>query len=196
MQGTAKRSLAADGEGSDSKRAKTKKQWRTPRKGEDTRRAIEAGDSGIWATCDKGKEAKCVGELKDLFTEVAESMYSDLSEAKDDAADGSADINIEADIAQELEGLRKPVADPPIQSVRIDVQCVLFFKTRPPIEPVAFVRRICEDAAKDTERKRTRFAKRLTPMTLMGKATEKGIEEVAKQVLAPHFHQEPIVQKK
>ena len=27
-------------------------------------------------------------------------------------------------------------------------------------------------------------------MTLMGKATEKGLEEVARAVLAPHFHRE------
>jgi hypothetical protein len=25
---------------------------------------------GIWATCNKGREAKCVAELKDLFQEV------------------------------------------------------------------------------------------------------------------------------
>jgi hypothetical protein len=29
----------------------------------------------------------------------------------------------------------------------------------------------------------------LTPMTLMGKATETGLGEVARQVLAPHFHE-------
>lgn len=66
----------------------------------------------------------------------------------------------------------------------------MFFKTRSPIDPVEFVRRICEDAmAASAEQKAAgRFVKRLTPMTLMGKATENGLEEVAKQVLAPHFH--------
>ena len=40
-------------------------------------------------------------------------------------------------------------------------------------------------------RKRTRFAQRLTPMTLMGRADTEGVEKVALKVLAPHFHQEP-----
>ena len=70
---------------------------------------------------------------------------------------------------------------------------VIFFKTRAPVEPVSFVRRICEDAAKHNAPKRTRFCNRLTPMTLMGKATEEGLEKTAKEVLAPHFHTEPRV---
>ena len=35
------------------------------------------GDSGIFATCNKGREAKCVGELRDLFAEYAEQLYGD-----------------------------------------------------------------------------------------------------------------------
>jgi len=53
-----------------------KKQWRTPkqaREGHTLPPAIEAGDSGIWATCELNKEAKCVGELKDLFYRVCYS---------------------------------------------------------------------------------------------------------------------------
>lgn len=73
---------------------------------------------------------------------------------------------------------------------------VIFFKTRAPVEPVSFVRRICEDAAKENAPKRTRFCNRLTPMTLMGKATEDGLEKTAKEVLAPHFHTEPRVPTK
>jgi len=46
--------------------------WRTPHqisKG-DKRVRIEPGDQGIWATCVKGKEGKCVEELKILFDDV------------------------------------------------------------------------------------------------------------------------------
>jgi len=35
---------------------------------------------------------------------------------------------------------------------------------------------------------KTRFVNRLTPMTLMGKAVEKSIEELARTVLAKDFH--------
>lgn len=78
--------------------------------------------------------------------------------------------------------------------VHLDVQCVLFFKTRAPIDPIVFVHRICEEIAqaKEADQKgppirRMRYVNRLTPMTLMGKATEKGLEEVADKVLREHF---------
>ncbi|CAD0085247.1 unnamed protein product [Aureobasidium mustum] len=152
---------------------------------------ILPGDQGIWATCDKGREGKCTGELRDLFNELAAEAGAAGS---DDEGDG--EINIEAEIQQELADIRKPQDKPLFWSIKLDVQCVIFFKTRAPVEPVSFVRRICEDAAKENAPKRTRFCNRLTPMTLMGKATEDGLEKTAKQVLAPHLHTEPRVPTK
>jgi tRNA acetyltransferase TAN1 len=78
----------------------------------------------------------------------------------------------------------------------IDMRTVVFFKVLPPIVPVSFVHRICKDAASSASRKQSRSVKRLTPMALMGKATEAGLGEVAQQVLAPHFHNPPILAKK
>jgi hypothetical protein len=54
----------------------------------------------------------------------------------------------------------------------------------------------CQRAQAQPDRKETRTVRKLTPITLVGKATEKGIEEVAKQVLAPHFHAEGVTEKK
>jgi hypothetical protein len=71
--------------------------------------------------------------------------------------------------------------------VYLDLQCVLFFKTRPPIIPVDFVRRICEDASNNVAKRMVRFVNRLTPMTMIAKATEKGLQEVGKVVLGEHF---------
>jgi tRNA acetyltransferase TAN1 len=68
------------------------------------------------------------------------------------------------------------------------MRVVLFFKTREPIEPISFVRKICEDAANGIEQQRCRFVRRLTPITATAKATERGLEDVARQVMAPHFH--------
>jgi len=68
----------------------------------------------------------------------------------------------------------------------LDIPCVLFFKTRKPIEPVEFVKRICVDAAAGVPR-RSRFVNRLTPMVMMGKATESGLDEVGKAVLEEVF---------
>src|SRR5208282_4952952 len=71
--------------------------------------------------------------------------------------------------------------------VYLDLQCVLFFKTRLPVIPVDFVRRICEDASHNVAKKKVRFVNRLTPMTMIAKATEKGLEELGKLVLGEHF---------
>lgn len=73
---------------------------------------------------------------------------------------------------------------------------VLFFKTRTPIEPVSFVHRICLDAFGASGTKKHRWIKRLTPMTMMGKATTKGLDEVSQAVLAPVFHGEGGLSKK
>jgi tRNA acetyltransferase TAN1 len=65
---------------------------------------------------------------------------------------------------------------------------VVFFKTREPVEPVSFVHRIVQDTADGAQHKNCRFVKRLTPITAIEKANPKGLEAVAKKVLAPHFH--------
>jgi tRNA acetyltransferase TAN1 len=65
---------------------------------------------------------------------------------------------------------------------------VIFFKTRLPVEPVSFVEKICEDTASGAQIKNCRYVKRLTPITAIDKATTNGLEAVAKEVLAPHFH--------
>lgn len=73
---------------------------------------------------------------------------------------------------------------------------MVFIKTEAPVDPVALVKRICQDAQESPARKRTRFVKRLSPMTLLGRASEEGLEKVAKEVLAPYFHQVPHVGRK
>lgn len=64
------------------------------------------------------------------------------------------------------------------------------------MEPESFVRSICEDIRRNPDHLHIRSVKRLTPMSLIGKATEKGLREVAQQVLAPHFHTDGSSEKK
>lgn len=102
-----------------------KKQWRVPRQtGNATTQpqTIQPGDSGIWATCDKGREGKCIGELRDLFAEYADALYGgEIAEDTDDEADGSVDI--ENDVENEINELHEPAADQLFTPIRIDVQC-------------------------------------------------------------------------
>ncbi|KAK5135043.1 hypothetical protein LTR08_005703 [Meristemomyces frigidus] len=200
MDSSTKRKASGDGAGNDDKRNKTKRQWQVPRKnnhGAVGSKVIQPGDSGIWATCNKGREAKCVGELRDLFTEYAELLYGDAlaGDADGDDAEGEP-ADIESEIQAEVAGIRKPSTVQLFTPVRLDVQCVVFFRTAAPVEPVSFVKRICEDAMINAARKRTRCVKRLSPMTLMGRATTEGLEKVAEEVLAPHFRQDPFQPRK
>ncbi|KAL8724029.1 MAG: hypothetical protein Q9166_008173 [cf. Caloplaca sp. 2 TL-2023] len=193
----------AEAAGSDSsyrRRSTTRQdpQWQMPKKKSSSAPGINPGDAGIWATCDMHKEGLCTVELRDLFDEYASLIYGDSTASDAAIADDnlSASDDIEAEINKEVQGMQKPKHEPLFVSVKIDVHCVLFFKTRQPVEPVSFVHRICSDAVKNATVKKTRHLKRLTPMTKMGKATEKNLEEVAKAVLAPAFHQDGIPAQK
>ncbi|KAF2419754.1 THUMP domain-containing protein [Tothia fuscella] len=187
-------------ENHEAKRSKEKKSWTTPKRQEGgepyapARKQIEPGDSGIWATCNKGREGKCVAELKVLFQEYAEKLYP----VEDSIAETpSTGVDVDAELKKELEEMRsKPIEQELFLSVRLDTPCVVFFKVTSPIEPTSFVHTICEDAAASTHRKQSRSVKRLTPITLCGKATETGLGEVAQKVLAPHFHQPGVKGKK
>ncbi|KAK8155546.1 hypothetical protein BC567DRAFT_38674 [Phyllosticta citribraziliensis] len=195
--GSRKRKAPA-GDHGDGFNRKGKKQWR--RLPHAAGGSIEAGDSGIWATCAMGREGKAVPELRDTFDQYCKKLYGVSGDGTaEEGGDGSGDDDddekegdIEAEIKKEIEGIRKPTQEPLFRNVRIDTDCIMFFKTRAPIEPVEFVRRICEDAMAATSsagpKATGRFVKRLTPMTLMGKATEEGLQDVATKVVAPHFH--------
>ena len=178
--------------------AKRSKPWRMPRKGT-SKPTIDPGDAGIWATCEMGKEGKCTSELRDLFDEYASKMYGETSENVEEPSDSdnAAEIDIEAEINKEVQGLKSKSTKKQalFQTVKMDIQCVLFFKTRPPIEPVGFVHRICKDASEGATQKH-RWVKKLTPMTTMGRATAEGLETVAMSVLQPVFHSDEATPKK
>ena len=100
--------------------------------------------------------------------------------------------DIEAAIKKEVAAInarKEAAADQVIQAAKMDISCLLFVKTRPPIEPVEFVRRICVDAktCSDISKRKSRYLNRFTPIVFSGKATEQGLLEVAQSVLAPYF---------
>lgn len=116
------------------KHAKTKKQWRVPRKNDGNSatqpRVIQPGDSGIWITCNKGKEGRCVSEMKDVFAEYAQQLYGDsmrtmTTAAKTDEVDDSAQqsADIEHDIQAEIDDLHQHMSIQPFTPIRIDLQC-------------------------------------------------------------------------
>jgi hypothetical protein len=120
--------------------------------------------------------------------QYAEYLYGMDAPDVEPATEQDVEDDIESSIRKEINlmaGKRGPAKL--FTPVYLDLQCVLFFKTRPPIIPVDFVRRICEDASNNAAKRKVRFVNRLTPMTMIARATEKGLEDVGKLVLGEHF---------
>lgn len=106
-----------------------------------------------------------------------------MDEDEDDAED-----DIEASIKKELESLSNKKGKPQtFRAVRIDVPCLLFFKTQLPVDPAEFILKICEEVVSKPNIRRMRYINRLTPVSSVGKATENGLAEVGKAVLGKHF---------
>ena len=122
------------------------------------------------------------------FEQCTERFYglvsgSDELEEEDESVD-----DIEASIQREVASIDNKKGSTKLFSpVHLDLECVLFFKTSSPIDPVDFVHRICKEVVSKPDVRRMRYVNRLTPMTIIGKATEKGLEEVGKTVLGTHF---------
>lgn len=65
-----------------------------------------------------------------------------------------------------------------------------------PVEPVEFSRRICQDAATVGHGGvQARYLNRLTPVSVIVKATENGVEDGARKVLDGHFKLKPKASK-
>ncbi|KAI2622664.1 hypothetical protein GGS26DRAFT_239318 [Hypomontagnella submonticulosa] len=167
--------------------------WQTPHhkaKLESIRsKGLEVGDMGIWTTCVKGKERQALEELLDICEEYGERLYGIKREEDTEGTDDDDDI--EASIKKEVQGM-KPTDKPKdsiFEPMRMDLDCLLFMRTKSPIDPVELVQHICKDAKKATNKaqRQSRFINRFTPVTTSAKANEAGVEEVAKEVLAKHF---------
>ncbi|EWC45230.1 hypothetical protein DRE_05957 [Drechslerella stenobrocha 248] len=158
---------------------------------------IEPDWNGIFATCDMGRESRCVAELYRLFEEYADKIYGPedagpadgaqdqtRNEAEDDPGD-----DIETAIAAEVQSInaKRQNKAKRITSIRLDTQCLIFFHTRAPVDPTELVASIFKDMEETRERK-TRFTNRLTPITKTCKANYEDLEKMAKEVLEPHFH--------
>lgn len=112
--------------------------------------------------------------------------------AKEEESDDEDGDDVEAMIQKQVAALNaqgtKHEEDAVFTPMKMNIDCVLFVKTRAPVEPVEFVKRICQDAEAPKEGQlRRRYVNRLTPVTEIGKASETGVLEVARRALAKSF---------
>ncbi|KAJ5239732.1 hypothetical protein N7468_004351 [Penicillium chermesinum] len=142
---------------------------------------IEAGEQGVFVTCDIGKESKCIHEITDILSQLIEGSEEPV---KEDAGNSDSDDgDIEAQIQRELEGLKPAERKTrPVQGVQLEIPCGR------PTDPVDLVHRLCLEAHANPDQKRSRFIKRMNPVTSIRKTLSVDLVEFAKEILAPHFH--------
>lgn len=150
---------------------------------------IDPNTSGIYATCNRGKENQCRNELINFFSEKAEEYYGDLDLESD--KEDKQELTIEEQIAAEVGNLKDKGKNKKETFKPIDLgcECLIFFKTRKPIQPAEFVQRICQECH-DSKRKTTRYTQKLTPISFSVSPSIEELKKLAKIVLGPHFHKE------
>ncbi|EFE35484.1 uncharacterized protein ARB_05526 [Trichophyton benhamiae CBS 112371] len=160
--------------------AREKKRQKGQWKGHDKRKInskgkLASGDSGIFVSCDRGREGKCSAEILDLLSQEVPGAVVDQKDDGTGDENENEDVDIEEQIKREVEQMQPKRSKAPFQLINLDVPCHI-------------VHRLCIDARTHPEQKRSRWVKRLTPITSMKKILGGGLEELARDVLRPHFH--------
>ena len=173
---------------------------------------LDPGTSGIYASCTRRKERLAAQELGQLLEEKIEEYYRDeidelnnqsnenVEQTKyhgDSGKEDEEEMSIEEQLKKELADITKPRQSKTkderkkeiLQPIDLNCECMIFFKTRRPIVPEKFVKRIIEDLSDPNDKlKRTRYIQRLTPITNSCSASMEQMIKLANEVLAPHFH--------
>lgn len=100
---------------------------------------------------------------------------------KDEESDGDIEKSIQKELSEQKTTPRL------FEYVHLDLPCLLFFKTRAPVDPVDLVHRICKEVVANPDIRKMKYINRLSPVSVIVKANEKGLEELASIVLAKHF---------
>ncbi|KAJ3042605.1 hypothetical protein HK097_001967 [Rhizophlyctis rosea] len=135
---------------------------------------IEAGMAGILAFCILGKERQCISELTKLLQEYAEIVYPELYPKQHADSDSEDPISIEDAFANEMKEMKKPKQQKLFYPMTMSMDCVVFIRTLPPIDPVHLVHRIFLDLA-EKKRRKTRLTQRLIPIS---KTCHAGIDDI------------------
>ncbi|KAI9270671.1 thump domain-containing protein [Phascolomyces articulosus] len=153
---------------------------------------VQANMSGIMVTCTRSKESRAQKEVIDLFEEYARKLHPDNNDSKDkeeDNDDEEEELDLEAQVAKELAELKQPAKDNKrtlFANIPTNMDCVLFIKARPPVEPVQFVHKILTDLKED-KKQRTRYTSRFLPVENTCHANLNAIEKMAEPIFESKF---------
>lgn len=150
---------------------------------------IDVNTSGIYATCNRGKEKGCTKELMSVLQEKIQHYYDNENENENEEPQDTKELSIEEQILKEVSDLNQTATlkTSLLSVVDINCECLVFIKTRKPIDPEILVREFCQEAL-DSKQKTTRFTQKLTPIKLSTSASIEELKKLAREVLAPHFH--------
>ncbi|KFA45785.1 hypothetical protein S40293_07345 [Stachybotrys chartarum IBT 40293] len=177
--------------------------WQTPQQKSkladkiDMGTVLDVGDEGIWVTYARGMRSKAVREFQELCENYGKELYGiEPPNADKPKDDGTEEEDIDKAIEQELNDMRtsqKPKTRQVFTPVAVALECVFFMKTMKPVEPDTLVLKMCQDArdCPDPMQRKCRYVNRLTPVVHTDKASDSGMERVARSVLTPHFQLVP-----
>ncbi|KAJ3299783.1 hypothetical protein HK104_007061 [Borealophlyctis nickersoniae] len=156
---------------------------------------IEPGMSGILVMTLIHRTRESVRELDNLFAEYADRLYgpetSDAMDVDDDEAEGGS---IEDAFAREMSDLKVVKEDTKNKRflwLRIEAECLLFYKVNPPVDPTVLVNAIMSDLLA-TGVKKTRYSIRLIPIKGTARMNMEDITELTKKIVGPLFGDEEI----
>ncbi|GJE88594.1 THUMP domain-containing protein [Phanerochaete sordida] len=166
--------------------ARDKPRRRYKHDGTPIRMSIEG--PGVWVTCIRGKERQAVGELYELFDQVATEMWPAES-GQSRAAEGSdededEDEDIEKAIAKEMSGMKRPKKETRFASCQTNTACFIAISCKPPVDPVKLVTRYIADIV-ESGVTRTRAVQRLTPVATTCITNMQEITSLCTKLLAP-----------
>ncbi|EGW30009.1 uncharacterized protein SPAPADRAFT_158333 [Spathaspora passalidarum NRRL Y-27907] len=147
---------------------------------------LDPNTSGVYATCNRNKETQCRNELINLFNEKIPEYFNVNEGGEEDEEEEQKKLSIEDKIKLELAELKETKADL-LKPIELDVECLIFIKTKKPVNPVELVQRLCQESY-DSKVKTTRYTQKLSPVTDSCSASKEELKNLAKRVLAPHFH--------
>ncbi|KAH7586337.1 THUMP domain profile [Nakaseomyces glabratus] len=150
---------------------------------------LDPGTSGIYATCTRRKEKAAISEMGILLEEKIEELYGESEVADSDVDEAGS---IEDEVAKELAQLKKNKDDQDkkqlLKAIDLQCECVVFFKTRKPVNPTTLVKAIIDDFSNpESKVKRTRYIQKLTPITYSCNATKEQFQKLIDQVVEPAF---------
>ncbi|KAI8874646.1 hypothetical protein K501DRAFT_204286 [Backusella circina FSU 941] len=173
------------------KRKKTKSHFCAKEKGSGNKSSfmITPNISGVLVMCTRGKESRAAKEAIDLFTEYASIVYPDLDSTEKEQQEGEDDEDeddLEASIAKEVAALKQNKVKSPFIEIPTGTECMVFIRTKEPIEPVKFVHTILTDLS-EKKLKKTRFISRYLPVEKTCTSTVDDIENASKTVMEAKF---------